>query len=183
MFMSSKKRAGSRARKEKASLLARCRCGSYRFQVEGLVGYRQDFDGLTHHWASSQIAWDLDYPQQVGCANCGRDASTLLKGLGELGELYADPLALPRELEGARLYLVDFELISGEYGQPFFHVFQARNERHLERRINSYLHDYYESGAEEHDRTWTYCEGDVSVKLHGWKEIKDLGEVIRKLMI
>ena len=68
---------------------AKCpRCGSYKFQVEGLVGYSQDYDGKIDEWSSSEIIWDLDYPESAKCNECGYDVKRLLKRTGVLAQYY-----------------------------------------------------------------------------------------------
>jgi len=87
------------------------------------------------------------------------------------------------EKPGHKLYMADFELASGEYGQPFSHVFEARNPKDLERQISCYLKDYYDGGSRREGNVWFYCHDEVAVKLHGWEEVGDPMHVVRKLEV
>ena len=47
---------------------------------------------------------------------------------------------------GEKLYLIAFELFSGQYGQIFYKAFYARNEEKLQKEVHKYLRDYYDRG-------------------------------------
>lgn len=159
------------------------RCGSYKFQVEGFVGYRQDYDSKLDDWSCSDIVWELDYPQTAQCRECGYDARALLSKAGVWKQYYS---VVPQVLEkktGKRVYMADFELISSEYGQPFHHVFEARDEKDLELQIERYLKDYYPGRSRREGNVWFYCHDEVAVKIHSWEEVTDPMQVVRWLKV
>lgn len=81
-----------------------------------------------------------------------------------------------------RLYLANFEFISGEYEQPFQKFFYAKDERHLVKKIHEHLVDYYGEGntSQIDDDVCYYHYGEVAVRKRGWEEIKDLEQLISK---
>lgn len=64
-------------------------------------------------------------------------------------------------LNGKKLYLATFELISGEYGQIFYQAFYVRDENRLENKMHKYLKDYYGK------RNNTCMEGNVYYYFNG----------------
>lgn len=87
------------------------------------------------------------------------------------------------EKPGHKLYMADFELTSGEYGQPFHHVFEARDRKDLERQIERYLKDYYPGKVRREGNVWFYCDDEVAVKTYGWQEVSDPMQVVRRLKL
>lgn len=87
-------------------------------------------------------------------------------------------------LKDERLYLVSFEFISGEYGQPFKRTFYAKDERDLQGKIHEYLADYYGSGntLEIDGSTYVYWHGEVAVKNYGWEEITNFKQLVNGLL-
>ncbi|MGH7771439.1 MAG: hypothetical protein ACREQA_04310 [Candidatus Binatia bacterium] len=85
------------------------------------------------------------------------------------------------ETAGNKLYMVDFELTAGQYGQPFSHAFEARHGQDLERQIAHYLKDYYDGGSRREGNVWFYCGDEVAVRLRDWEEISDPMQVVRRL--
>jgi hypothetical protein len=85
---------------------------------------------------------------------------------------------------GKKLYLATFELISGQYGQFFYQAFYARNQKSLENQIHKYLKNYYDKGNNTsiEEKTYYYFNGEVTVKNHGWEEIKNFNQLINKLL-
>jgi hypothetical protein len=85
---------------------------------------------------------------------------------------------------GKKLYLATFELFSGQYGQIFYKVFYAKNEKILQKEVHKYLLDYYGEGnvTKIEKNIYFYFEGEVSGEQHGWEEIKNFRQLIRKLM-
>lgn len=83
-----------------------------------------------------------------------------------------------------KLYLATFELMSGQYGQLFNLLFYARNERSLEKKIHKYLKNYYDTGnnTKIEGDVYYYLDGEGSVENHGWQEIKDMQQIIDKLL-
>jgi hypothetical protein len=85
---------------------------------------------------------------------------------------------------GKKLYLVTFELISGQYGQMFYQAFYAKNKKSLENQIHKYLKNYYDKGNNTsiEESFYYYFNGEVAVKKHGWEEIKNFKQLINKLI-
>lgn len=83
-----------------------------------------------------------------------------------------------------KLYLAIFELMSEQYGQLFNLLFYARDEKSLEKKIHKYLKNYYDAGNNTsiEGNVYYYLDGDVSVENHGWQEIKDMQQIIDKLL-
>jgi len=82
-----------------------------------------------------------------------------------------------------RTYLVYFEFMCGEFGQPFEGVFEAETELDLRRKIDDYLSNYYEGEHEKDGNVYLYHFGEVAVKVHGWEEFDDPEYVIQKLKV
>ena len=85
--------------------------------------------------------------------------------------------------KGKKLYLATFEFISGEFGQIFHQAFYARDEEQLEKAIHKFLVSYYGRGNSEIDNdVYFYFNGEVAVKMHGWKEITSYKELVNQLL-
>ena len=86
-----------------------------------------------------------------------------------------------------KLYLVELEFISGEYGQMFERIFEARDETHLGRKVFDYIRSYYPNTeaiiADDKIDTWLYHDGEVGAKYVGFEEINGPMQVIKKLMV
>ena len=170
------------ARKEQASKAAVCVCGGHEFKISGAVAYARKYDSRSDNWSTSMIEWERDYPLAAQCAGCERDAKSLIARSGSLSGFY-EIVAADATRPKKNQYLVDFEFVSGEFGQPFSHVFEARQQEELERRVEKYLDNYYEGGSRREGRTWFYLDDQVAVKLCGWSEITDLNELLRGLRV
>lgn len=85
---------------------------------------------------------------------------------------------------GMKLYLANFEFVSGENQQPFSCLFYAKSPAVLEKKINKYLRDYYgKEGFDEVDGDdYYYLGGQVAVKNCGWEEVINLQQVADRLM-
>ena len=83
-----------------------------------------------------------------------------------------------------KLYLATFELTSGQYGQLFNLLFYARDEKILEKKIHKYLKNYYDIGnnTKIEGDVYYYLDGEVTVENHGWQEIKDMKQIINRLL-
>ncbi len=92
--------------------------------------------------------------------------------------------AVVTRLEKEKLYLADFELISGQYGQPFKMAFYAKDAADLERLIHAYLMDYYGTGntSEIDGNTYFYWHGEVAVKKYGWERVTSFKQIVNKLL-
>jgi hypothetical protein len=79
---------------------------------------------------------------------------------------------------------VTFEFVCGEYGQIFEKAFYAKDEERLEKEIHKYLNGYYgKDNSSEIDRNvYYYFNGEVAVKNHGWQEITDFEQLVKKLL-
>ena len=84
---------------------------------------------------------------------------------------------------GKKLYLATFELVSGEYGQPFAKAFYAKDEKSLEQEIHKYLLAYYGDGnvSEVKNDIYYYFNGEVTVKDYGWQRITSFKQLVNKL--
>lgn len=84
---------------------------------------------------------------------------------------------------GKKLYLATFELFSGQYGQIFYKVFYAKNEKTLQKEVHKYLLDYYGEGnvTKKEKNVYFYFDGEVSVEQHGWEEITDFQQIVNRL--
>ena len=87
-------------------------------------------------------------------------------------------------LKNKKLYLATFELMSGQYGQLFNLLFYARDEKILEKKIHKYLKNYYDIGnnTKIEGDVYYYLDGEVTVENHGWQEIKDMKQIINRLL-
>jgi len=87
-----------------------------------------------------------------------------------------------RSKKEEKLYLADFEFISGEYEQLFQIIFYAKDEEHLERKIHKHLVNYYGEGntSDIGGDVYFYWNGEVAVRNCGWKEIKSFEELLSK---
>ncbi|MBI4687240.1 MAG: hypothetical protein HY756_05605 [Nitrospirae bacterium] len=82
-----------------------------------------------------------------------------------------------------KLYLVNFEFICGEYEQKFDRLFYARNANNLEKRVHIYLSNYYGTAlAEIDDDVYYYWDSEVAVKFNGYSEIKNLEDIISRML-
>ena len=85
---------------------------------------------------------------------------------------------------GKKLYLATFELVSGEYGQPFVKTFYAKDEKSLEQEIHKYLFAYYGKGntLKVENDIYYYFNGEVIVKDYGWQRITSFKQLVGKLL-
>lgn len=97
---------------------------------------------------------------------------------------YRKALGALTQDSGSRLYLVDFEFQSGNYGQPFQHIFEAGSPQELQAQVDRYLRTYYESGGKQVSKgLWSYNDDQCAVKVHGWSVVTDPIRVLQKLRI
>jgi hypothetical protein len=85
-----------------------------------------------------------------------------------------------RHKKEEKLYLANFEFISGEYEQPFQKIFYAKNEKQVAKKIHEYFVDYYGEGNtfEIYDDVYYYWYGEIAVRKRGWAEIKNFDQLL-----
>ena len=87
-------------------------------------------------------------------------------------------------LNNQKLYLAHFELVSGQYGQPFVNLFYANNEKDLKKKVHKYLRSYYGRGnnTEVEKNVYYYLDREVAVKRNGWEEITNYEQLVNHLL-
>jgi len=86
--------------------------------------------------------------------------------------------------DSKKLYLATFEFVSGEYEQPFLHLFYAKDAEDLEKIIHEYLLDYYGRGntSEIDESIYYYWHGEIAVRHRSWEEINNAQQIINRLL-
>jgi len=85
-------------------------------------------------------------------------------------------------MSSRKRYLVNFTFRSGEFEQPFCHVFEATTTKTLERKIHDYLKSY-SLYPEREGNVYYYHGGEVAVKYEGLEEIISFEQLLDRLKV
>jgi hypothetical protein len=81
-----------------------------------------------------------------------------------------------------KLYLATFEFVSGEYEQSFQRLIYAKDDRDVDRKIESILRDYYGKTSQIDGDIYYYWYDEIAVKYCGRQEITDFQQTVNRLL-